>query len=52
MNRERKPPFLTAALIASMTFSLGAPAPGGKKLKAKLVTSGLRRPLASSERQE
>lgn len=52
MNCERKLPFPTAALSASMTLSVGSSALDGKKPKPKLLTNGLHGPWASSERQE
>ena len=52
MNRERKLPFMTAALTASMALSVGGSAPDGKKPEATLLTSGLPGPLTLSERQE
>jgi hypothetical protein len=35
VNRERKLPFMTAALIASMALSVGSCASDGKKPKAR-----------------
>lgn len=52
MNRERKLPFMTAALIASIALAVGSSPPDRKKPKATLLTSGLHGPLTPSERQE
>jgi hypothetical protein len=51
MNRERKLPFMAAALIASMALS-GWSSPSEYKKPNTLLTSGLHGPLTVSERQE
>lgn len=52
MNRERKLPFMAAALIASIALSPWSSPPDCKKPKATLLTSGLHGPLTHSERQD
>jgi hypothetical protein len=52
MNRERKLPFMAAALIALMALSAWSSPRECKKPKATLLTSGLHTPLTLSERQE
>jgi hypothetical protein len=52
MNRERKLPLVTAALLASMALSGWSSPPEYKKPSAALLTSGLHGPSTLSERQE
>lgn len=52
MNRERKLPFMAAALITSMALPAWSSPPEWKKLTATLLISGLYCPLTPSERQE
>lgn len=52
MNRERKLPFMAAALIASIALSAWSSSADCKKPKATLRTNGLHGPMRPSERQD